>query len=68
MTYNENDNLSGLKAGDTLVLNDGTKHEAVEDNWSSEDCFKCSVRKDEKCTIRNHSIACYYFHFKKVEP
>jgi hypothetical protein len=60
MTYNENDNLSGLKAGDTLVLNDGTKHEAVEDNFF---CPDCSLFEYSACMKFN----CNPIWFKKIE-
>jgi hypothetical protein len=61
MNYTYKDEPSMLRAGDTLELEDGTRHEAIND------CRDCSLKLfPEECK----KIRCdvHYFHFKKIEP
>ena len=48
MIFHEFDKLENLRAGDTLVLSDGTKHEAVVDR-EFEGCIDCSISKISIC-------------------
>ena len=66
MTYKETDELSTLKVGDTLVMNDGSCHEAVNGIIGViPRCDKCSMFHENcngiKCTTM-------FFHFKKLTP
>lgn len=73
MTYKETGNLANLKAGDTLVMNDGTTHIAVQDNGPFQCDNGCSLWKAEnplgrRCRATDCICGVYSFHFKQTKP
>ena len=73
MTYKETDELSTLKAGDTLVMNDGTTHIAVQDNGLYQCIDGCSLCKADnplghKCLAMTCDCCVYSFHFRQLTP
>lgn len=69
-TFKKTDDLSQIRVGDTLTLEDGSVHEAVEDNPDYYNgCQFCSINGmicDDKVS---NKIDCYFraFHFKKLK-
>lgn len=65
MNYTLKD-ASKIRVGDTLTLEDGTKHEAVNTNVAN-CCFFCSIRKREIC--KQLIDYCYYsfVNFKQIK-
>jgi len=66
MNYTLTDNLPDLRVGDTLTLEDGSVHEAVEGRIK-EHCTldHCSIF--ESCDNCNVSCGIYEFHFKQIK-
>jgi hypothetical protein len=64
--YTYKDELSDLRAGDTLELEDGTRHEAVDDKKRSP-CLYCSLT-DIDCSFVAPACINGDLHFKKFEP
>ena len=55
-----------IRVGDTLTLEDGTKHEAVKDDGISAPCIECSL-----CgVVCNYNPYCarHEFHFRQIKP
>ena len=78
-TFKETDNLSDMRAGDILELEDRTRHEAVHDNrtgadWmeSCKDCSMLIIYTDGAgCraeTSNSHPKCNGHFHFKQIKP
>jgi hypothetical protein len=62
--YTLTDNLLTIRVGDTLTLEDGSVHEAVKFETST-DCLRCSMRGIGYC----NSVDCINkeFHFKQIK-
>jgi len=66
-TYKETDNLSELRVGDRLEMNDGSLHKVVKDTHrevTKSPCFHCSFGATDACIT--HGIECGDFHFKQL--
>lgn len=68
-TYKEKDsNVSELVVGDILEMEDGTRHEAVQQE-KNEGCRGCSIESDDR-ECRCWAVQCSYngieFRFKKL--
>jgi hypothetical protein len=74
MNYTYKDKLESLRAGDTLELEDGTRHEAVEDEPQPRNYFVCDICSlsffppcDPLLDDCPFSCSSFNFHFKKIE-
>ena len=66
MNYTINE-ANKIRVGDTLTLEDSSRHEAVEDERAFIFCQNCSI--NGTCTDANHpQCGTYSFHFKQMKP
>jgi len=70
-TYKETDDLSKLRVGDVLELNDGEKHKAVKDGKDSLFCHEWCSMAGDRCayTPNMQDMQCekLEFHFIKAD-
>lgn len=65
-TFHENEDLSPMRAGDVLLMEDGISHTAVADTPEHECWSKCSMGD----TVCSKAIQCddFDFHFEQTKP
>ena len=67
--FNETDNLSEIKVGDRIEMEDGTVHEAISDTENAPDeCRGCTMYDLHNDICDKAKCVTNRIHFKKVEP
>ena len=68
MNYTTKDDLSKLLVGDTLTLEDGSVHEAVNDIVEFECVGSCSLFIINECIVKKSRCHLDNYHFKQIKP